>query len=75
MSEHSHRTTENLTKGVFIKVSRVERDKQNMVKAPGRTGLKMESEGEVTKHRGSCHCGRRLGRGFHTGTEGLGAET
>lgn len=36
-SGHSHKVIEKMVKQVFIKVSRIKRSKQKMVKAPGRS--------------------------------------
>lgn len=58
-------------------MSRVKIGKQEMVKALRRSRLKMEWEGGITKHRGSCHWRWRRGwrRGSPVGAEGLGTET
>ena len=47
--------------GIFIKLSYVKIGKQELMKTPGQSRLKMGREGGITKHRGSCHWRWRRG--------------
>lgn len=47
--------------GVFIKLSCVKTGKQELMKTPGQSRLKMGREGGITKHRGSYHWRWRRG--------------
>ena len=47
--------------GIFIKLSYVKIGKQELMKTPGQSRLKMGRDGGITKHRGSCHWRWRRG--------------